>query len=454
MIGAPRLLKTLARVVARSRADATSVCAHASTRRVFRFAYGGIHQDLIQEEVSVTVTVRRGRRVGIATVDTLDPPSLGRCVTAALDLAAHAPTQTDLAPLPPSNRLRTRADYDPRTVGLSAVHAVHAIQRLVHVCRGVGAELAGSLLNGEDELAVATSAGTSCYAASTVAGAKLVTMYRALSGYTSGVARRFNRLDLEVLLERALRQCLHRQDPVTLPLGAYEVILEPEAVAELLDWLGSIAFGAKALQERISFLAGRIGEPLMSRELTVYDDATESKTLRMPFDYEGVPKRRVLLIDRGRAAGVVYDSLYAQRVGASSTGHAMWPGEVEGPLPMHLAIRPGRRAAAELIRRCRRGLLIPRVHYVNGLLNPREALMTGLLREGAFLIEHGKLVAPVTTMRFTQSLLEAFRQVRGISRERRAVADPSSGLGCSLVPTLHLGQFHFTGRSSSNQDTA
>lgn len=452
MIGERRLLTTLSRVIGRSRADATSVCAHACTRRVFRFAYGAIHQDLVQEDVSVAVKVRRGQRVGVASVDTLDPASLSRCVTTALDLAAHMPTETDPAPLPAASRLRSRADYDTRTARLSAAGAVHAIQRLVQLCRGVGAELAGSLLSGEDELAVATSTDASCYAASTVAGAKLVTMYRALSGYTSGVARRFSRLDLEALLERALRQCLHRQEPVTLPLGTYEVILEPEAVVELLDWLGSIAFGAKALQERTSCLAGRIGESLMSRALTIYDDGTEARTLRMPFDYEGVPKRRVVLINRGKAAGVVYDSLYGHRFGTSSTGHAMWPDEVEGPLPMHLAIAPGRRRVAEMIRGCRRGLLIPRFHYVNGLLNPREALMTGLLREGVFLIERGRLVAPVTTMRFTQSLLEAFRHVRGVSRERRAVADPSTGLGCSLAPTLHLARFHFTGRSAPNHD--
>jgi predicted Zn-dependent protease len=125
----------------------------------------------------------------------------------------------------------------------------------------------------------------------------------------------------------------------------------------------------------------------------------------------------------------------------------MTPDETEGPLPLNLAIAPGRLRVSEMIRRCKRGLLIPRFHYVNGLLNPREALMTGLTREGAFLIEDGKLVAPVTKMRFTQSLLEAFSHVRGVSSERRLVADPSQGFGSALMPTLHLAKFQFTGRS-------
>jgi predicted Zn-dependent protease len=122
--------------------------------------------------------------------------------------------------------------------------------------------------------------------------------------------------------------------------------------------------------------------------------------------------------------------------------------DVEGPLPLHLGMLPGTTALADMIRSCRRGLLIPRFHYVNGLLNPREALMTGLTREGTFLIEHGKLTKPVTTLRFTQSLLEAFSRVLAVSRERQLVADPSQELGCAVVPALHLAAFHFTGRSA------
>ena len=156
-----------------------------------------------------------------------------------------------------------------------------------------------------------------------------------------------------------------------------------------------------------------------------------------------------MLIDRGKAAGIVYDSVYGERFGQTSTGHAMPPDEVEGPFPLHLGMTPGRATREGMIRACKRGLLIPRFHYVNGLLNPREALMTGLTREGTFLIEDGKVTAPVKTLRFTQSLLEAFSRVRGVSAERRLIAEPSQELGCAMMPTLHLAAFKFTGRSES-----
>jgi len=123
--------------------------------------------------------------------------------------------------------------------------------------------------------------------------------------------------------------------------------------------------------------------------------------------------------------------------------------ETEGPFPLHLVLAPGTLSVEAMIARCKRGLLIPRVHYVNGLLNPREALMTGLTREGTCLIEHGKITRAVTTMRFTQSILEAFRHVLGISTQRQLIADPSQELGCGVMPALHLAAFQFTGRSGT-----
>ena len=443
------LLPGLARVIRRSKADAVSACAHARMRRVFRFAYDAIHQDLVQETLTVTLRTVVGRRVGVASADTLEPASLARCLRAAEEIARHAPPQDVVPELPARARISVRADYALPTARWSAAEAVGALKRLFLLCRGAGAALAGSLVTGEDEFAVANSRGLACYAASTVAGAKLVTMHGPLSGYASAVHRSIRRLALDRLLERSLRQSLHAQAPVALPLGTYEVILEPEAVADLVSWLGYTAFGAKSVQERTSCLAGRMGEQLMDRQVTIYDDGQDPATLRMPFDFEGVPRQRVALIERGLATGIVYDTTYGARFGHPSTGHAMTPGDVEGPLPLHLGMLPGRASLAQMIRGCRRGLLIPRFHYVNGLLNPREALMTGLTREGTCLIERGRLSAPVRTLRFTQSLLEAFRRVRAVSRERRLVADPSQELGCAVMPALHLPAFRFTGRSEA-----
>lgn len=447
MIGQQRLLSALRRVVKRTKADGVSVCAHAKTRRVLRFAYEAIHQDVAQESVGVTIQVIQQQRTGVASIETLEPTGLRRCAAAASAIAEHSPAQRDSPELPRRHRLIATKDYQRGTARMTPAACVKSLAQLFRYCAGAGAELAGSLVTGADELAVVNSAEVACYAASTISGAKLVTMYRSLSGYASGAHRDVAQLDLRGLLKRSLAQSLHQAEAITLPLGSYEVILEPEAVAELVDWLGYTAFGAKSVEERSSCLAGRMGERVFAPSITIYDDGTEADTLRMPFDFEGVPKRRAVLIDRGIASGIVFDTRYGKRFGHPSTGHGMPPGETEGPLPLHLGMAPGSSSLAEMIRSCKRGVLIPRFHYVNGLLNPREALMTGLTREGAFLIERGKITQPLKTLRFTQSLLEAFRHVRGISKERRLVAEPSQELGCALMPALHLASFHFTGHS-------
>jgi predicted Zn-dependent protease len=448
MIGHTRLLDELSRLIKRSKADATSLAAHASSRRVQRFAYDAVHQDLVQESLTVYITVIAGRRVGVATTETLERSALARCLDAAMEIACHAPKRKELAPLPEGIREIVAAPRAANGTSASARKLLQTLKRLFQLCQGAGAQLAGSFALGEDEFAVANSRAVACYAASAVAGAKLVTMHRALSGFASETRHRLDDLDLERLLERSLKQCLHRQDPLPLPTGSYEVILEPEAIAELIMWLGYIAFGAKQFEERSSCLAGRMGERLMAPEVTILDDGRSPDGLPMPFDFEGVPKQRVTLIDRGIAAGLVYDTTYGHLYGHPSTGHAQPPDEVEGPLPLHVQMAPGATRREELIRSCRRGLLIPRFHYVNGLLNPREALMTGLTREGAFLIEDGRLKGPIATMRFTQSLLEALRHVKGISQERELIADPAQELGCAVMPTVHLERFTFTGRSS------
>jgi len=447
MIGSDQLVNALGKLVKRSPADATSVCAEAGTRRVMRFAYEAVHQDLVQESLTVYIKVISNKRMGVASTNLLDRASLQRGLDAALEIARHAPPIAQVPQLPKGYELRTTEDYLPATINVPPKQLVDALKRLFQLTKGAGAQLAGSMALCEDERAVANSRGLACYSASTVAGAKLVAMYKGLSGFASGVHREFERLDLETLLARALKQTLHRKQAVTLPHGTYDVILEPEAVAELVMWLGFIAFGAKSFQERTSCLAGRMGEQLTSSRITISDDANDPAGLRMPFDFEGVPAQKVLLIDRGKAAGIVYDTTYGAMYGQPSTGHALPPDDIEGPLPTHLLLEAGDTPKETIIRSCKRAILIPRFHYVSGLLNPRETLMTGLTREGACLIEHGKRTAPVATMRFTQNFLEALEHVIGISKERELIADPAQDAGSAVMPTMHLAKFRFTGSS-------
>lgn len=257
--------------------------------------------------------------------------------------------------------------------------------------------------------------------------------------------------DAETLALEAVERALRGRDPVELEPGEYDVILEPAAVAELLEWLALTSLGARSVEDGSSCLAGRAGEPLTSAAVTLYDDARagEEGCPQDPFDAEGSPTQRVVFLDGGRVRGPVHDLATGARAGVASTGHAPPVGDElfeGGPVPTHLHMAGGADDVNALLARVERGLWVSRFHYVNGLLDTRRALMTGMTRDGLFLVENGKLSRGVRNLRWTESLLEGFARLDGVTRARQVVA---AGLSDSVYvcPTVLVRRWRFTGKS-------
>jgi len=205
-----------------------------------------------------------------------------------------------------------------------------------------------------------------------------------------------------------------------------------------------MGFGALANQEGWGFMRGKLGERIVDERISIWDDGGDARGLPTAFDYEGVPKQRVALIDRGVASGVVYDSLTAARDGQRSTGHALPAPNTFGPFPLHLAMATGDTPKEELARGVQRGLWVTRFHYVNVLQSDR-AILTGMTRDGTFLIEQGELTRPVKNLRFTQSITEAWSELGAISCEAALI---DSWGGGALAPSMRLDRFRFTGVSA------
>lgn len=476
LLGRPRLLAALTAAARRTKADQTLIACERGAQTTLRFADGRFHQTFYAESVDVWVKVACDGHVGVATTNALSPEALRAAVEAAMAMARVAPPMAGsrgphqwtrkggsgrrtVTAVPAAASLARAvpplATYASETARRPIAGTIQALHDLWSRTGRAGYALAGSFTAGEEELAVVGPTGLARYQPFTVAGVKLVATRGGASGYAAATSRDIAQLDLDAVADRAVRLARANAAPRDLQLGRltgtsfgrYDVILEPEAVAELLEWLSYIAFGAKALTERTSPLAGHLGDRLMHPAISISDDALHPDGLAVPFDYEGVPKQRVPLIERGVAAGVVYDSAYGALYRRLSTGHAMPYDETEGPLPMHLTVAAGTTPRAELERRLGDGLVVSRFHYVNGLLDTRRALMTGLTRDGTFLVRRGKIVGAVKNLRFTQSILEAFSQVAALSRERRLIADPGSGLGSCLAPAMLIRDFTFTGKT-------
>jgi len=223
------------------------------------------------------------------------------------------------------------------------------------------------------------------------------------------------------------------------------VVISPYALDELMNWLSYIGFGADTFQEGRSFMSGRIGDRIVGENISIWDDGLDSAGAPLPFDFEGVPRKRVDLIQNGKAQGVVYNSLTARKEKKSSTGHALPPGEEISALPVNLFFATGSNTKEEMIESLERGLLVTRFHYVNGLLEPRKALFTGMTRDGTFLVENGRIRYPVKNLRFTHSMLDAFSNVDMISK--KAKLQVSEWFGADVVPTIKIKGLNFSGKT-------
>jgi predicted Zn-dependent protease len=201
-------------------------------------------------------------------------------------------------------------------------------------------------------------------------------------------------------------------------------------------FLGYLGLGALSLQEGRSFLSGRMGEKVLGENVTIWDDATDPRSLAAPFDWEGQPKRNVTLIEKGVARTVVYDSYTANREGKESTGHALPAPNTVGPLPTNLFLAAGEASLNDMIESTKRGLLVTRFHYVN-VIHEKETIITGMTRDGLFLIEHGRVTRPARNLRFTQSIVGALSKVEMVGREGRLTE-------YAYVPALKIGKFSFT----------
>ena len=302
-----------------------------------------------------------------------------------------------------------------------------------------GLDAYGALSTTTTTTVIVTSTGLRRSA--TVTRASLVTVVRGEDGggYASRHSADLDALDVDGLAAEVVDTCERNQRAEPIEPGDYEVILSPYAVTDMLEHLAWVGFSALATQEHRSFM--RIGERLMSDRISIRDDASAPDVFPFPFDYEGVSTRPVALIDHGVCAGVVYDTPTALRDGVTSTGHSLPQPNTWGPLAQHVAMDAGDASVEEMIAAVPRGLYVTRFWYVRDV-HPLRTVITGMTREGTFLIENGRLTRPVRDLRFTQSIVEALDGVEQVSRERRLeLGEGASGV---LSPWLHLKRFSFT----------
>ncbi len=441
MLGEKRIKEITDHVLACSTADQTEVVIIAQDSQLTRFANSTIHQNVAERNTQVNVRAVVGKRIGVASTNDLSAEALQRVAETAVTIARLQPENPDFISLPGPAAITPVQAFDEATAAFTPQKRAHAVASICRQAIAEGLIAAGAFSTTVYETAVANSLGVFAYHPSTEAELNTVIMSDDSSGYAAQISTRASDLDAESLGREAVNKALRSRHPRALEPGRYTVVLEPYAVQDFLSTLAYLGLGAQAVQEGHSFMAGRFGERIMSEAISIWDDGLDARGLPHPFDFEGQPKQRVDLIRHGVAEAVVYDSYTAGKEGKRSTGHALPAPSTYGPLPLHLFMASGQATLEEMIAGTERGLLITRFWYTRPV-HPKLVIVTGMTRDGTFLIERGEIAYPVKNLRFTQSYLDALAQVEQVGRERRLLADFG---GADYVPALKLSEFNFTG---------
>jgi PmbA protein len=429
-----------------ARADGVEVLVMHEWGGLTRFAESAIHQSTAREDTAVKIRVVSRGRVGVASTNDLTKDGAAEAARSAQELAEMAapdPLFPGLAPADGETPDRRYA-FDQATAGATPQERAEAVAQLVGRCED-GFHAAGAYETTASEVAVANTEGLFRYGAMTQASAStVISGGEGGTGFGEVTAGRTADLDPAAVGQRAFEKARESQRPRDLDPGRYEVVLEPAAVATLLGFLAYLGFGGRAIAEGRSCFSGRLGEALMSEQVTIYDDALSPLTIGLPFDFEGTPKRRVELVDFGVVKGGVHDRRSAKQTGEEPTGHALPPPNPMGAFPLNLFLEPGDAQVEQMIRSTERGLLVTRFHYSN-IVHPTAAVITGMTRDGTWLVEDGEVKHPVKNLRFTQSIIEALRDVELIGRETELASE--FFFAASRAPALKISSFHFTGKS-------
>lgn len=419
---------------------------HSGESALTRFANNHIHQNVLQENASLSLVAAVGKRLGAAGTNRLDRGGVSACAKQAVAIAKQAADDSEFPGFPAAPAVpEIPAARDAKTAALPPAARAKLVARAVKYAAANGASAAGKVSSGWGEMAIASTAGTRQYSSGTSFAASCTAMIEGAAGSEDWTASAMDTVaaQLENFGRPAVDTALAARKPVRVDAGDWPVVFAPRAVATLVDFLAYLGFEPLAHQENRSCLAGKLGTRIASESITLRDDGLAPEAMPLPFDFEGVPRRPLTLIEAGVARELPHSTRTAKKAGTQSTGHSFGPMSSMGALPMHLVLQPGGATMEAMIASTPKGLFVNRFWYTN-VAEPTRAVITGMTRDGLFLIENGKIAGPVCNMRFTESVLDALSRVEAVGSEIQPVGGEWDG-GVTRVPALKLSAFRFTG---------
>jgi predicted Zn-dependent protease len=425
----------------RSRGAEAEVTVRTGVSALTRFASSFIHQNVAEDVSHVLLRVALDGHVASVTLDgPTDSAELTRLVDNAFEAAEAMPVDRDWPGLTPPTPGLDVEHWDEATASAAPDDRPQRVRAFVDAASGL--ETAGFCSTTAVLLSFANTAGQALSGRATAAMLDGIARTGSADGSGRAGSVRLADLDGATVGARAATKARDASDPTDLEPGRYEVVLEPDCVANILSFLLVHGFNGKAVEEGRSF--AEVGQAQFDRTISLREDVTDPSTTGIGFDVEGTPKRPFDLVRDGVTRGLLQTRRTAKAAGVASTGHAVEGGAAWGALGANLVLEAGNHSTDELVGGVERGVLVTDFWYTR-ILDPRTQVVTGLTRNGVWLVEDGKVVRPVTNLRFTQSFVDALGPdaVRGISKERALLLAGWDSI--YVVPSLHLASWNFTG---------
>jgi len=427
------------RVLKLSRAEETEVDIAAATDALTRFANNTIHQNVAEHTISISVRAVVDGRTARASTNKSDDESLRRAVESAISLARNQPENPDLLPLPKRQKYQKVERFFDVTAATTPQERARAVTKVCKMAEKKKQTAAGIFASGSSHSLLANSRGLIASYQQTRSEFSVTILEESSSGWAKSNSPDIRELDPLALAESASRKAADSRQPREVPPGRYMAILSPAAVLDLVGFL-FYDFAGTAVLDKRSCLNGRMGKKIFGDNITIWDDAYHPLQTGPAFDGEGVPRQKVLLVDRGVPKNLVYARATAKKMKAKPTGHGFALPNDYGEAPMNLVFDGGDKSMDEMVASTERGILVTRLWYIREV-DPYEKVLTGMTRDGTFLIENGKLAGGIRNFRFNQSVIEMLANVEALGPAVRAAGEESFEM---VVPSMKVRDFHFS----------
>ena len=408
-----------------------------------RFANSFIHQNVGEDQVGVWLRVAAEGRVASLQGNRPDDASLSRLVEGALEAAALQPKDEDWPGVTSPAEIPDVRHVDEGTVEVPPETRASIVSDFIGA--GEGLMAAGYCDSVYQEQSFVNTAGQEATGEDTRASIDGIHQTGESAGSAHQTTLGIGDLDGAAAGALAAERARMGLNAFDLKPGEYEVVLAPECVATIAIFLDVYGFSGKAVDEGRSFV--ELGAQQFDERVTIVDDPLSAGALGIPFDTEGTPKGKLDLVKDGVTSGIAHDRRSARKAGVESTGHAFPQSASFGAVADSVVVQGGDDSVDDMIAAVDRGLYVATFNYCR-ILDPKTQVVTGLTRNGTFMIENGAITGAVTNLRFTQSFLAAFGagNILGIGDDQR-FADSEFGAGYVRAPSMRLAAWNFTGGS-------